>query len=52
MKKRIRSIILRVGTVICSLAIFAEVFSVERCKGIWYQPKEPDGYGDFLKKKK
>lgn len=49
MKKKMLRLIIKFGSVMCSLAVVAAKFGVLSCRGQFYQPKEPENLRDFLK---
>ena len=44
-------IVTKYGAQICSLASLAAIISVNSCRGLYYQPEEPDGVRKIAKKK-
>lgn len=51
MKTLIKKIVTKYGAQICSLASLAAIISVNSCRGLYYQPEEPDGVRKIAKKK-
>lgn len=51
MKTLIKKIVTKYGAQICSLASLEAIISVNSCRGLYYQPEEPDGVRKIAKKK-
>lgn len=52
MKRKIQKIIQRYGKQICAMAMTAGTLSVSYCRTLFYEPKQPDNFQDFLEKRK
>lgn len=48
---RISKMVTDIGTVLCSLAVVCAQIAPLCCRGIWYQPEEPDNFRYFLKER-
>lgn len=51
MKKIIENLVVRYGKQLCSIAMVAAVASVNSCRGLFYQPEEPEGLLELAKKR-
>lgn len=49
MKNVLKNFIIRYGHQICSIAIMASAMMVSKCRGLFYQPKEPEGLEEMAK---
>lgn len=52
MRRKFEEFMHKHGSRLCDLAIMVGSVSVDACYGHWYQPKEPDGLQDFLKRQR
>ncbi len=51
MKAIITKFVTKYGRQICSVASLAAIISVNSCRGIYYQPEEPEGVKKLAGKK-
>ncbi|HCJ07029.1 MAG TPA: hypothetical protein DHV96_01295 [Lachnospiraceae bacterium] len=47
MRKRMSTFMYKHGAKLCNLAIALATVTVSVCRGMYYQPKEPDGFAEF-----
>lgn len=47
MKKKLNVFLNKYGKNLCAMAVFITIYGVLSCRGIFYQPKEPDGLSGF-----
>ena len=47
MRKRMSTFMCKHATKLCNLALVLATVSVSFCRGMYYQPKEPDGFAEF-----
>lgn len=52
MEKLLRRFIQQHGKRICNTAVTMASIAPSCCRGHWYQPEEPKGLAEFLKKRK
>ncbi|MBR6222183.1 MAG: cyclic lactone autoinducer peptide [Lachnospiraceae bacterium] len=52
MMKALYNIVARKAIVLCSIAAVTSTFATELCRGVWYQPEEPEGLAEFAEKVK
>jgi cyclic lactone autoinducer peptide len=45
-----KHLLIRCGTVLCTIAVVVTRFGVLSCRGRFYQPEEPAGLKNFLEK--
>lgn len=50
MKRITKMFLVMCGRKLCTAAGIAAIFSVYSCRGIFYQPKEPEGFKDFIER--
>ena len=49
MRKWVSAFICKHGTRLCTLALAVSTVSVSFCRGMYYQPKEPDNLEEFVR---
>ena len=50
MRGKINDFFIKKAKVLCSFAVVAATFASNGCVTKWYQPKEPEGLEEFVKK--
>lgn len=50
--KWLKGFLLKHGVFLCNLALVAAISAGESCRFIVYEPKEPEGLGEFIDKGK
>ena len=49
MRKYIKKLICKCGPALCSLAVLVASYSIQSCRGYFYQPEEPENLHKVLK---
>ena len=48
MRNAVKKILLKYGSLFCAVSLTIVPYISEKCRIIWYQPKEPDGFEEFI----
>ena len=51
MKSKIRKVLNKYEHIICSVLMFIGILTLNQCGKNWYQPKEPEGFLEFIRKR-
>lgn len=51
MKQRLKQVILKHASKMCAMVVSIASIAPVCCRGIWYQPDEPDGIEEFIGKR-
>lgn len=49
MREKIKRMMEKYGTQLCCLAIAVAPIAATGCRGLYYQPKEPEGLAEFVR---
>lgn len=47
----LRKILVKYGNVLCALAVLVAPMAARTCRLLYYEPKEPEGLDEFVKRK-